>query len=128
MNHEAVHAELSTIATEYNHSVQQQSLLETYKDPILLLRAKYASYEKITELLQQKGIRVSVATVRKFCRKYQVDAKRLRSELEGRPAEATESETEPPQDETPTTTGKDQRPSLTTEPGKCGPRTARDIL
>ncbi len=81
MNHEVIHAELSTIATEYNHSVQQQSLLETYKDPILLLRAKYASYEKITELLQQKGIKVSVATVRKFCRKYQAEAKRLRAEL-----------------------------------------------
>jgi hypothetical protein len=128
MNHEAIHAELSTIATEYNHSVQQQSLLETYKDPILLLRAKYASYEKITELLQAKGIKVSVATVRKFCRKYQADAKRLRSELEGRPASATENEHQPPQDETPTPTGREQRPPLTTEPGKRGPRTARDTL
>jgi len=92
MNHEAIHAELSTIATEYNHSVQQQSLLETYKDPILLLRAKYASYEKITELLQQKGIKVSVATVRKFCRKYQVEAKRLRAELEDKAPAAAEPE------------------------------------
>ncbi len=128
MNHEAIHAELSTIATEYNHSVQQQSLLETYKDPILLLRAKYASYEKITELLLAKGIKVSVATVRKFCRKYQADAKRLRSELEGRPASATENEGQPPQDETPTPTGREQRPPLTTEPGKRGPRTARETL
>jgi len=126
MNHEVIHAELSTIATEYNHSVQQQSLLETYKDPILLLRAKYASYEKISELLQQKGIKVSVATVRKFCRKYQAEAKRLRAELEGNAPPATE--TELPQDETPPTTGKEQRPPLTTEPGKRGPRTARDTL
>ena len=128
MNHEAIHAELSTIATEYNHSVQQQSLLETYKDPILLLRAKYASYEKITELLQAKGIKVSVATVRKFCRKYQADAKRLRAELEGRSAPTTENEAQPSQEETSTTTGKEQRLPLTTEPGKRGPRTARDTL
>jgi hypothetical protein len=128
MNHEAIHAELSTIATEYNHSVQQQSLLETYKEPILLLRAKYASYEKITELLQAKGIKVSVATVRKFCRKYQADAKRLRAELESTPAHTTEEEAQPPQEETSTTTGKEKRPPLTTEPGKRGPRTARDTL
>lgn len=128
MNHEAIHAELSTIATEYNHSVQQQSLLESYKNPILLLRAKYASYEKITELLQLKGIRVSVATVRKFCRKYQTEAKRLRAELEGTPPPATENEAEPRQDESPMATSKEQRPPLTAEPGKRGPRTARDTL
>ena len=126
MNHEALHAELSTIAAEYNHSVQQQSLLENYKDPILLLRAKYASYEKITELLQLKRIKVSVATVRKFCRKYQAEAKRLRAELEGK-APPTE-EIEPPHNEPPATTEKEQRPPLTAEPGKRGPRTARDTL
>jgi hypothetical protein len=128
MNHETIHAELSTIATEYNHSVQQQSLLETYKNPILLLRAKYASYEKITELLQQKGIKVSVATVRKFCRKYQPEAKRLRLELEGRTEPVIEGESESPQAEAPAPSEKEQRPPLTTEPGKRGPRTARDQL
>lgn len=37
-----------------NHSVLQQAVLENYKDSILLLRAKYASYEKIAELLHER--------------------------------------------------------------------------
>ena len=128
MNREAIHAELSTIAEEYNHSVQQQALLEAFKEPILLLRAKYASHEKISELLTQKGVRVSVATVRKFCRKYEADTKRLRVELENTPPEAaeTESVTPAPGDSPPQ--AKEQRAPLTTEPGRRGPRTARDQL
>ena len=59
----------------------QQAVLENYKDSILLLRAKYASYEKISELLNERGVKVSVATVRKFCRKYQDEAQRLRAEI-----------------------------------------------
>ena len=125
MNHEILHAELSAIAAEYNHSGQQQSLLESYKEPILLLRAKHASYEKITELLQQKGILVSVATVRKFCRKYQAETKRQRTELEGKML--PENEIESPHGEPPMTPLK-ERPSLTAEQGKRGPRIARDQL
>lgn len=128
MNHQTIHAELSTVAAEYNHSVQQQSLLENYKGPILLLRAKYASYEKITELLQQQGIHVSVATVRKFCRKHQPETMRLRLELEDKAPPVTEPDSEAPKAEPPTPPAKEQRPPLTTEPGKRGPRTARDQL
>jgi transposase-like protein len=70
MNNQELQADLAKVAAEYNHSVLQQAVLENYKDSILLLRAKYASYEKIAELLTERGIKVSVATVRKFCRKY----------------------------------------------------------
>ncbi len=128
MNRETIYSELSAVAADYNHSVQQQAVLESFKDPILLLRAKYASYERISELLQPYGIRVSVATVRNFCRKYQAEAKRLRSELENQPSTPVEAPTESAPEKTSPAPGQEQRPPLTTEPGKRGPRTARDQL
>lgn len=119
MNSQEIQADLAKVAAEYNHSVQQQAVLENYKDSILLLRAKFASYEKIAGLLNERGITVSVATVRKFCRKYQEETQRLRAEIEvdGVPVEAK------PQ---PASSTKEDRPPLTSEPGRRGPRPARD--
>src|SRR6202000_2711411 len=82
MNNQELQADLAKVAAEYNPSVLQQAVLENYKDSILLLRAKFASYEKIAGLLNERGITVSVATVRKFCRKYQEETQRLRTEIE----------------------------------------------
>ena len=122
MNNQELQADLARVAAEYNHSVLQQAVLENYKDSILLLRAKYASYEKISELLNERDIKVSVATVRKFCRKYQEEAQRLRAEI----AEDSGMEDKPtPQ---PIAPANNNRPPLTSEPGKRGPRTARDQL
>jgi hypothetical protein len=122
MNNQELQADLARVAAEYNHSVLQQAVLENYKDSILLLRAKYASYEKISELLNERDIKVSVATVRKFCRKYQEEAQRLRAEIAA--DSGTEDKTTPPL----TVPANENRPPLTSEPGKRGPRTARDTL
>ena len=122
MNNQELQADLAKVAAEYNHSVLQQAVLENYKDSILLLRAKYASYEKIAELFIERGIKVSVATVRKFCRKYHEETQNLRAEIER--DTVTEEQSPPPA----TTTTKEDRPPLTSEPGKRGPRTARDTL
>jgi hypothetical protein len=120
MNNQELQADLAKVAAEYNHSVLQQAVLENYKDSILLLRAKYASYEKIAELLHEHDIKVSVATVRKFCRKYQEEAQRLRAEI------AAESGTDDKPVPQPTPPANSNRPPLTSEPGKRGPRPARD--
>jgi transposase-like protein len=122
MNSQELQADLAKVATDYNHSVLQQAVLENYRDSILLLRAKFASFEKITELLNERGIKVSVATVRKFCRKYHEESQRLREEI----AADTAADTQ----EVPatTTTVRDDRQPLTSEPGKRGPRTARNEL
>jgi hypothetical protein len=120
MNNQELQADLAKVAAEYNHSVLQQAVLENYKDSILLLRAKYASYEKIAELLNQRGIKVSVATVRKFCRKYQDEAQRLRNEI------AADAITETQESPQPATAPKEDRPPLTGEPGKRAARPARD--
>jgi hypothetical protein len=122
MNNQELQADLARVAAEYNHSVLQQAVLENYKDSILLLRAKYASYEKISELLNERDIKVSVATVRKFCRKYQEEAQRLRAEI------ADDSGMEDKPTPQPTAPANNNRPPLTSEPGKRGPRTARDQL
>ena len=122
MNNQELQADLARVAAEYNHSVLQQAVLENYKDSILLLRAKYASYEKIAELLNQRDIKVSVATVRKFCRKYQDEAQRLRTEIE------TDTVTEEKLASQPTLPASETRPPLTSDPGKRGPRPARDQL
>jgi len=122
MYNQELQADLARVAAEYNHSVLQQAVLENYKDSILLLRAKYASYEKISELLNERDIKVSVATVRKFCRKYQEEAQRLRAEI------AADSSTEDTPTPQPTAPANNNRPPLTSEPGKRGPRTARDQL
>ena len=122
MNNQELQADLARVAAEYNHSVLQQAVLENYKDSILLLRAKYASYEKISELLSERDIKVSVATVRKFCRKYQEEAQRLRVEIA---ADSGMDDKPTPQ---PTAPANNNRPPLTSEPGKRGPRTARDQL
>jgi hypothetical protein len=124
MNNQELQADLARVAAEYNHSVLQQAVLENYKDSILLLRAKYASYEKISELLSERDIKVSVATVRKFCRKYQEEAQRLRAEIAADSGTGTEDKPTPPS----TAPANNNRPPLTSEPGKRGPRTARDQL
>jgi len=120
MNNQELQADLAKVAAEYNHSVLQQAVLENYKDSILLLRAKYASYEKITELLNERDIRVSVATVRKFCRKYLEEAERLRAEIE------TDTVAEQKPAPAPTVPASETRPPLTSDPGKRGSRPARD--
>jgi hypothetical protein len=125
MNNQETQVDLAKVAADYNHSVLQQAVLENFKDSILLLRAKYASYEKIAELLNQHEIKVSVATVRKFCRKYLAETKRLRTEIEAGSG-ISEQEIQPAVTEN--TTPKDNRASLTAEPGKRGPRVARDQL
>ena len=122
MNNQEIQADLAKVATEYNHSVLQQAVLENYRDSILLLRAKYASYEKIAELLNERWIKVSVATVRKFCRKYLDEVQRLRAEIAEDAAKASQESL--PSDSVP----KENRPPLTGEPGKRGPRTARNEL
>src|ERR1700744_2067252 len=118
MNNQELQADLAKVAADYNHAALQQAVLENYKDSILLLRAKFASYEKIAELLNERGIKVSVATVRKFCRKYLNEAQRLRAEVA---ADTMTDDQESPEASAPP---REARPPLTSEPGKRGPRTA----
>ena len=123
MNNQELQADLARVAAEYNHSVLQQALLDNYKEPLLLLRAKYASYETIVKLLAERGVKVSVGTIRKFCMTHEEEVKRLRAEFKERTASDHE-ETSPIVPDGGTTS--EGRAPLTAEPGKRGPRVARD--
>lgn len=122
-----VHDELVQVASQYQHVTQSASLLEPYKEPLLVLRAKYASYEQITEILNQRGVRVSLATVRKFCRKHSAEMKRMRVEIEeGKRLEAEAAAGSQPA--IPLNLESTQRPPLTADAGQRGPRIARNDL
>jgi len=125
MKTEELKADLAKVASEYNHSVLQQALLDNYKEPLLLLRAKYASYETIVKLLAERGVKVSVGTIRKFCMTHEAEVKRLRTEFKERTA--LDREEAPPSVQDNGTTSEGRVP-LTAEPGKRGPRVARDTL
>lgn len=73
--------ELSRLAHEYQHAPRQH-ILEPVKREVLLLRAKGATYETVTEALNQHEVRVSEATVRKFCHLHDVEIERLRNEMD----------------------------------------------
>lgn len=121
--------ELMALAGQYQRVVQSPSVLEPYKEPLLLLRAKYASYEQITEMFNERGVNISLATVRKFCRKHNIEMKRMRQEIdavknkEALDFNATDSSSKPSTAQTQT-----ERPPLTTDAGERGPRIARDNL
>jgi hypothetical protein len=123
MKTEDIKADLAKVAAEYNHSVLQQAMLETYKESLLLLRAKYASYEAIVKLLAERGIKVSVGTIRKFCLTNEPDIKRLRVELKERPI--SDEDESSPASLTGASTSESRTP-LTAEPGKRGSKIARD--
>ncbi len=89
MNPNEILADLSKEAADYNHSPASYATLEPYREPILLLRAKYASYEIVTEILVSRGIKVSEATVRRFSRRDNTEMKRLRAEWTAKRKAAT---------------------------------------
>jgi hypothetical protein len=125
MKTEELKADLAKVASEYNHSVLQQALLDNYKEPLLLLRAKYASYETIVKLLAERGVKVSVGTIRKFCLTNDAEVKRLRAEFKERTEDGEDESTSRTHENVAITEG---RAPLTAEPGKRGPRVARDQL
>ena len=89
MNSNEILVDLVKEAEGYIHSPASYATLEPYREPILLLRAKYASYEIVTEVLVSRGIKVSEATVRRFCRRHNTEMKRLRAEWTAKRKAAT---------------------------------------
>jgi hypothetical protein len=118
--------EILKFAQEYQHNPNQHVVLEPLKEAILLLRAKYATYDTITETLNKNGVKVSEASVRRFCRTYYNDIKRLQSEVNRKRRESTASTStgaagspeRPP-------AGGEKRPSVS-DTAKPGPKIARE--
>jgi transcription termination factor Rho len=113
-------AEILNIAKQYQQVVRHSSMLEPFKEGVLLLRAKDASYENIATRLNDNGLKVSAATIRKFCLRYGAEIKRLRVESQRKPddpvaiSKLNDSST--------------TRSSLTSMISKPGPKIAREDL
>jgi hypothetical protein len=123
-------------ARDYEHCPIQHTILNPHKTPILLLRAKYATYETITTILKDGGVKVSEATVRKFCRAHLQEVKRLRTEIDrlrrdpintaaSNHVAAKTSEAPPVEAPRPTAAPETPKPGFTTKPG---PKIARENL
>jgi hypothetical protein len=120
-------AKMDQIASDYEHNPVQHIILNPFKNAILVLRAKYATYEHITTTLNEQGVKVSEATVRKFCRTHQLEVKRLRVETDRKRREAFGSGQT--RSETPETTSEPStRISSTIDSSKPGPKIAREKL
>jgi hypothetical protein len=124
-------AHLDSLAGDYKHNPIQHVILNPFKNAILTFRAKYATYENITSTLTNNGVKVSEATVRKFCRTHLQEVKRLRTEIDRKRRE-TEGTTGPKTTSLElsesTGTTDDRRSSLTSDVGKPGPKIARERL
>ena len=118
-------SEVFKFAQEYQHNPNQHVVLEPLKDAILLLRAKYATYDTITETLNKNGIKVSEASVRRFCRTYYNEVKRLQHEVNRKRREAAsgqENSTRPSS----APAGDSSKRSSFSETSKPGPKIARE--
>lgn len=91
MNPTETQEALLKAATDYNHNPTPQAILDPFREAILTLRAKFASYEIVTDMLTQHGVQVSIATVRRFCRRNHGDMKRIRNDLLARKKAAAQS-------------------------------------
>jgi hypothetical protein len=121
-------ANMDQIASDYEHNPIQHVILNPFKNSILVLRAKYATYELITTTLNEQGVKVSEATVRKFCRTHLQEVKRLRAETDRKRREVAGSGHV--RSEAPETSSSEpgNRPASTMESSKPGPKIARERL
>lgn len=81
MNPTQASAALLKAANKYTHNPTPQAVLDPFKEAILTLRAKYASYEIVTEMLNKHEVQVSIATVRRFCRRHHGEMRLIRAEI-----------------------------------------------
>jgi len=72
-------------AQEYDHTPKLFRELMKYKDEIVALRQKGASFDTISELLQRDNVKASWKTVSRFCRKVTGSEKRRRKSAEAVP-------------------------------------------
>jgi len=121
-------AKMDQIALDYEHNPVQHVILNPFKTSILMMRAKYATYEHITTTLNEQGVKVSEATVRKFCRTHQQDVKRLRAETDRKRRESAASGNGRQEDTGAPPSAPTSRPASIMESSKPGPKIARERL
>jgi hypothetical protein len=128
-SNEEIAAKMDKRADDYLHNPTQHVILNPYQSSILKLRAKYATYESITSMLNEEGVKVSEATVRKFCRTHQQEVKRLRAEHDRKRRETPAPSNSRSEDRnSSSSTEPAGRPLTTSEANRPGPKIARERL
>ena len=122
MDSSELHSRLLDDARRYDPAQHTRSLLTPFRDVVLLQRAKFMSYEQISATLTRHGLKVSPAAVGCFCRRYfskaEIDALRRQGDAGKSQAGAVGSR--------PAARPSSPSPPSSREPGKRGPKIARD--
>ncbi len=119
-----LHTRLMEDARHYDPSAHNRSLLEPFRDVLLVWRAKFMSYEQIAATLTKHGLRVSPAGIGVFCRRAFTKAeilrerRRLEAEAPQRPAATAPS--------SPGLSAVAKPGPAPVTPGRRGPKIARD--
>ena len=106
---------LSQAMEQFQPAGKQTAVLERFKAIVLGLKAKGATCLEIKNFLDQHGVRVAESAIYRFCRKYQVDVARMRSNGTADAAPISESSVVPGSGSSPVST--DPNP-LTSQPPK----------
>jgi hypothetical protein len=117
--------EILKFAQEYQHNPNQHIALEPHKEAILVLRAKYATYDTITETLNKNGVKVSEASVRRFCRTNYNEIKRLQGEANRKRRESESTQQNPPKPAAVAGGNSSKQPSFS-DLRQPGPKIARE--
>lgn len=118
MDSSSLHSRLMEDARRYDPSAHARELLAPYRDVILIWRAKFMSYEQVAATLARHGLVVSPAAVGVFCRRHYTKSEISRERVRI-------------QQDIPSPAAHRQRipaapPSTGAQPGKRGPKIARD--
>ena len=116
-------------AENYDVAAHMRSLLAPHRQVILRMRARYMSYEQIAATLTLRGITIRRTAVGDFCRENFTKAEilRARRERETRPTPAPPGDLLPGMIQTPSPL-RLPKVALPAEPGRRGPRIARDDI
>ena len=105
---------LSQAMEQFQPAGKQTAVLERFKAIVLGLKAKGATCLEIKNFLDQHGVRVAESAIFRFCRKYQVEVARFRSDGTAEVAPSSEAPVVPGSGSTSVST--DPNPSTSQPP------------
>ena len=106
---------LSQAMEQFQPAGKQTAVLKRFKAIVLGLKVKGATCLEIKTFLDEHGLPVAESAIYRFCRKYQVEVARLRSNVTAEAVPSSESSVVPGSGSTPVSTNSN--PS-TSEPPK----------
>jgi ribosomal protein L12E/L44/L45/RPP1/RPP2 len=111
----------------YKRSTRLRGRLPRYREALLIQRAQGMTYDEISRLLTSSGVAISPGAVGTFCRRAftQDDLDRARRQLTEAPAGTAAAPS--PQTVAPAPVAPAPAAATLPQPGRRGPRIARDV-